>query len=105
MGPVDPVKIAHANQSGPEVRRNVFEFVEHLHRKASTAENAERAEKKLQPFSDFVPGNLSATSAASAVDIFSARRQISNSSFIPSKASRTCRGKVAFVASCARSWQ
>jgi hypothetical protein len=45
MRPVDSVKIAHADQRGAEVCRNVFEFVENLHRQELTAESAEFAER------------------------------------------------------------
>ena len=98
-----PSKLPTLTRVGPKSAGTSSSLWNTCIKKDSTAENAERAEKKLQHFSDFVPGNLSATSATSAVDVFSACSQISNSSFIPSKASRTCRGKVAFVASCARS--
>jgi hypothetical protein len=69
MGPVDSVKIAHADQSGPEVRGNVFEFVKHLHKSNSIAEIAESAEKQLEAFSSYGPQNFSALSATSAVDV------------------------------------
>src|SRR5208283_2876073 len=89
MRPVYSVKVADTDQRRPEVSGNIVEFVEYVHGNSDQWLVVSDQQNRLSA------GSLTTDHWP----------LISNSSFIPSYDSRTCRGKVAFVASCARSWQ